>query len=212
MSKSKLLLALILVLATLASACSSERTGTLLFSDDFSQTTSGWDQIQNDTGSTEYADGSFHIKLNHSNDFLIANIGQTFDGDVSVEVDARKIDGSNDNYFGIVCHYLDEDNFYLLMITSGGYSAIAMMLDGEFGLISPGLAPLPMEGIKLDSANNHLRADCAGEQMTLYANGKQVSVAYDDSITGGRVGLVAATGPIASKLDILFDDFQVYQP
>jgi hypothetical protein len=48
--------------------------------------------------------------------------------------------------------------------------------------------------------------------MTLYANGKQVSLAYDSSFTGGGVGLVAATGKIADNLDILFDNFRVYQP
>jgi hypothetical protein len=212
MSKRKLLMAVILVLATLASACDSQRTGTLLFSDDFTQTTSGWDRLQNDVGSADYADGSYHIMVNNPQDFVIAVNSQVFDGDVSVEVDARKIDGTNDNYFGVVCHYQDPDNYYMLMITSGGSSAIGMMKDGEFGLISPGLVPLQMEGIKLDDATNHIRADCVGEQMTLFANGKQISLAYDSSFIGGRVGLVSATGQIASKLDIRFDNFQVYQP
>jgi len=205
-------LAVILALGLLASACGSQRTEPVLLSDDFSETGSGWEQIENETGSANYVDGSFHILLNHPNDYLLSNYGQPFDGDVSVEVDARKIEGTNDNYFGVVCRYQDADNFYMLLITSRGRSAIGMMRDGEFGLISPGLEPLEMEGIKLDSATNHIRADCVGDQLTLYANGKQVSLAYDSSFVGGLVGLVAANGQIASKLDIRFDDFRVYQP
>ncbi len=198
-------------LALIVSACSSRPTEPALFSDDFSQTTSGWDLIQNETGSADYADGSFHIRLNGPNEFLISNHSQSFEGDLSIEVDARKIDGTNDNYFGVICRYQDPDNYYLLMITSGGSSVIGMMKDGEFGLISPGLAPLQMEGIKLDTATNHIRADCIGEQLTLFANGKQVSLAYDSSFVGGSIGLVAATGRIADNLDIRFDDFRVYQ-
>jgi hypothetical protein len=202
----------VLSLALLAQACAARRAEPVLLSDDFSETTSGWTRIADAAGSADYLAGSYHIVVNGPSDFVLALNPQVFGGDVSIEVDARKTDGTNDNYFGVVCHYQDPDNYYMLLITSGGSSAIGMMKDGEFGLISPGLTPIRMEGIKPNGATNHIRADCVGEQMTLFANGKQVSLAYDSSFTGGQVGLVAATGRIASKLDIRFDTFRVYQP
>ena len=212
MIKSKLLLFTVLVLVLLSTACGSGRTEPVLFSDDFSDNTSGWDQIQNEVGTAGYEQGSYRIFINKTSDFLIAGLSQDLSGDVSIEVTARKVDGPDDNYFGVVCHYQDPDNYYLMLISSSGRSAIAMMLDGEFGLISPGLQPLIMEGIKLGSATNHIQADCVGEQMTLYANGKQVSVAYDHHLSGGKVGLVAAAGQVVGGVDIRFDDFRVYQP
>jgi hypothetical protein len=212
MVRSKFLPVATLVLALVSSACASGRAEPVLFSDNFSNSASGWDQIQNEVGTAGYEQGSFRIFINDTNDFLIAGLSQDLGNDVSVEVNAHKAGGPDDNYYGVVCHYQDPDNYYLLLVSSSGRSAIAMMLEGEFGLISPGLQPLVMEGIKLGAATNRIRADCVGDQMTLYANGRQVSLAYDHHLTGGKVGLVAASGQVVGGVDIRFDNFRVYQP
>ncbi len=127
-------------------------------------------------------------------------------------MDARKIGGSDDNYIGILCHYQNPDNYYVLMVTSDGYSGIAMRKDGQDTLISPGLKFLKMDGIKKGSATNHIRADCIGEALTLYANGKQVSLAYDKSLTGGDTGLAVRSGRLEGGVDIRFNNFSVASP
>ena len=183
-----------------------------LFFDNFSKTTSGWTQLQNDNGISNYAKGYYHILIKKASTLLIANPGQTFTGDVSVQVDARKIGGSDDNFFGVVCHYLDPDNYYLFMITSDGYSGIAMRKGGVDTLLSPGLKFLKMDGINKGNATNHIRADCIGDTLTLYANGKQVSLAFDKSLTGGDAGLAVRSGTLEGGTDIRFDNFAVVKP
>jgi hypothetical protein len=207
---------IVLTLAISLYACASKPaaadTRKVLFSDDFSQSSSGWTQQKDDSGTIEYGDNNYHILVNKPGTLLLANPGKSFQGDVSIEVDARKTGGSNDNYFGILCHYVDPDNYYLLMITSDGFSGIAMRKDGHDSLISPGLTFLKMDGIKKGNATNHMRADCIGEALTLYANGKQVSLAYNNSLTGGDSGLAVRSGKLVGGADILFDNFRVYSP
>jgi len=180
-----------------------------LYFDNFASVDSGWTRLQNELGIADYAEGYFHIAVNKASTLLIANPGQAFPGDVSIEVDARKIGGSDDNFFGVVCHYVDPDNYYLFMITSDGYSGIAMRKGGVDTLISPGKNFLKMVGIKKGKATNHIQADCIGEKLVLYANGKQVSLAYDSTLTGGDVGMAARSGKLEGGIDIRFDNFTV---
>lgn len=187
----------------------SQPPANALFFDDFASSTSGWTRLSNDLGVADYAKGYFHILINKASTMLISNPGKTFAGDVSITVDARKIGGSDDNFFGVVCRYTDADNYYLFMISSDGYSGIAKRVGGVDTLISPGLKFLKMDGIKTGKAVNHLQADCSGDQLTLYANGKQVSLAYDKTLKGGDVGLAVRSGSLEGGTDIRFNNFTV---
>jgi len=214
--KFLILVPMVVITAICLYACSStpvtQDTREILFRDDFSQSSSGWTQMKDDNGVIEYGNNDYHILVNQPGTLLIANPGKSFRGDVSIEVDVHKIGGSDDNYIGILCHYQDPDNYYLLMLTSDGYSGIARRKDGQDSLISPGLKFLKMDGIKKGNAINHIRADCIGEALMLYANGQQVSLAYDHSLTGGETGLAVRSGKLAGGVDSLFDNFTVYRP
>jgi len=216
LKKFLIVFSLVLFVVTSLYACTDKPAApdmkNALFFDDFSQSSSGWTQFKDDNGTSEYAKDYYHISVNKPGTLLLANPEKSLQGDVSIEVDARKIGGSNDNYFGILCHYQNSDNYYMLMVTSDGYSGIAMRKDGQDTLISPGLKFLKMDGIKKDNAINHIRADCIGEALTLFANGKQVSLAYNNSLTGGDTGLAVRSGRLEGGVDIRFDDFSVYRP
>ena len=218
MSFRKFLIVFPILLMVVASlyACAGQPAAqdskNVLFSDDFSQSSSGWTQLKNENGTIAYAKDYYYIFVNKPGTLLLATPGKSFQGDVSIEVDARKIGGSDDNYFGILCHYQNPDNYYLLMVTSDGYSGIAMHKDGQDTLISPGLKFLKMDGIKKGNANNHLRADCVGEALTLYGNGKQVSLAYNNLLTGGDAGLAVRSGRLEGGVDIRFNNFSVASP
>lgn len=216
MRKFIILIPLIFILAISLYACTSKPavpdTRTVLFRDDFSQNNSGWTQMKDERGVIEYGNQDYHILVNQPGTLLLANPGKSFQGNVSIEVDARKIGGSDDDYIGVLCHYQNPDNYYLLMVTSDGYSGIARRKDGQDSLISPGLKFLKMVGIEKGNATNHIRADCIGEALRLYANGQQVSLAYDNSLTGGEAGLAVRSGKLTGGVDMLFDDFIVYLP
>ena len=52
--------------------------------------------------------------------------------DVTIEVDATKKDGPDDNDFGVICRYQDVDHFYYGIISSDGYfGLIKVTSDGS---------------------------------------------------------------------------------
>jgi len=210
---------IVLIVAASLFACTSKSATpdskiaqSTLFTDDFSQSGSGWTRLSDDSGSIAYADGYYLISVKKTSTLLIANPGKSFPGDVSIEVDARKIDGSDDNYIGVLCHYQNPDNYYMFIVTSDGYSGIAMRKDGQDILISAGMKFLKMDGIKKGNATNHIRADCIGETLTLYSNGKQVNLAYNNSLTGGDTGLAVRSSKLEGGAAIRFDNFTVHRP
>jgi hypothetical protein len=69
----------------------------------------------------------------------------------------------------------------------------------------------PTDAIHQGSALNHIRADCIGDTLTLYANGVKLAEVKDTRFPKGDVGLIAGTYD-APGTDIRFDDFTVYQP
>jgi serine/threonine protein kinase len=181
-----------------------------LFTDDFSDTSSGWDQAETDTTSTDYYDGSYRILVNQTRYDAWANPGQSFAGDVIVEVDATKNSGTDDNDFGVICHYQDVGNFYYFHITSDGYAIIGKVTDGnQSGLSSENYETT--DAVHQGDAANHIRGECLGNTLTLIVNGQQVLTATDTDHTGGDVGLMAGTFDTAGA-DILFDNFVVTEP
>lgn len=181
----------------------------MLFSDSFSDPNSGWDRVQTDEGITDYDNGGYRIFVNKPRSDYWANPGRMF-GDVRVEVEATKAGGPDDNDFGVICRYQDTENFYYFVISSDGFFGILRILSGETQTLgADGLKK--SDAILLGRARNHLRADCIGDQLTLYVNGQQVHTARDPSFPTGDVGLLAGTYDMPGT-DIHFDNFVVHAP
>lgn len=185
-------------------------SGEVLFQDDFSDEASGWYTFLDQEGVTDYQDGGFRIFVDVANTYHWTNPEKTF-GDVQVEVDARKISGPEENDFGLICRYQDDANFYFFTISSDGYYGIAKFVDGEEILVGAEDLGFDDAAIKSGQATNHVRADCVGNTLTLYANGQQLIQAQDDEFTEGDVGLIASTYDVVGT-DMLFDNFVVTQP
>jgi len=69
----------------------------------------------------------------------------------------------------------------------------------------------PSGAIQQGFATNRLRADCIGDTLTLYVNGKLAASAIDSSYTGGDVGFIVGTFDIPNT-EIAFDNLTVYSP
>lgn len=182
----------------------------VLFSDDFSDPNSGWDQVNEDFKITNYENGGYRMWLTETQYDIWANPYQFFSGPVRVEVDVRKVAGPDDNDFGIICNYQDVDNYYVGLVSNDGYAVIMIRQDGSSTYISSDQM-VPVEGLNSGSANNHIRFDCINGDLTLYANGNQVAYVYDSTFSSGDVGLQVGTFD-EGGVDFLFDNFVVRQP
>jgi hypothetical protein len=182
----------------------------VLFQDDFSDPSSGWDRVNQPEGITDYNNGVYRIFVNTINTDVWANPGLDF-SDVRIEVEATKVGGNDNNDFGVICRYQDADNYYFFILSSDGYYGIGKVRDGQQKLIGVEAMP-PSEAIVQGNASNRVRADCLGPKLSLYANDEFLAQYEDTDFSSGDVGLIAGTSPEAPGTDIHFDNFQVLKP
>jgi hypothetical protein len=187
-------------------AASTLSKDSLLFQDDFNHPPSGWGIWDRDGGKVEYLDGGLHFQVEDDYFDFWSVAGKDF-SDVQVEVDVLKRGGPEDNDFGILCRYQDNKNFYMLVASSDGYYGIAKLKAGQYSMIGSEQLQYS-DAILPGRVTNHLRVDCVGETLRLYANGLMLMEAHDSDFRSGDVGLVA--GAYQEKgVDLLFDQFSV---
>ena len=204
-------LIILAVVALSVSACQPGQyhSGSLLFQDDFSNTSSGWLVDQDEAGLVSYYGGGIRIFVNQPAAARLTVPRLSFT-DVRAEVDTLKLGGAEDNNFGLICRYQDKANFYFFEISSDAYYTVGKYKDGVMSLI--GMSQMQSHNaINQGVAINHLRADCSGANLAFYVNGNKVAGVVDHDLKSGDVGLIAGAFKTAGT-DILFDNFTVLQP
>lgn len=181
--------------------------GSVLYQDDFSSPT-GWPAYEDADYTTAYADGGYRIYVTTDQYTVWSHPGQSFD-DVQIEVDTTRLGGPSNSEFGIVCRYQDGDNFYALKITNDGYYSINRREGGEWNTVVDWQTSAAIH--QGEDAANHLRAECVGDRLTLYANDQFLAEAHDAAFASGDIGLLAGTFDQVGT-DILFDNLVVRQP
>jgi hypothetical protein len=185
-------------------------SGAVLFQDDFTDPSSGWENFTYDKfGTLDYFDGYYRIQVLGEQQMLWAGPGMNFT-DVRLEADTIKVIGSTDDFFGLVCRATDRDNFYFFVISSDGYYGIGKMIDGLQSMIDT-RGMLPNEVISQGMTGNHLRADCIGEDLEFSVNGQILARVKDFDLTNGDVGLLAGNLDSSENV-VLFDNFSVINP
>lgn len=181
----------------------------VLFTDDFSNTNSGWDRQRNTDGITDYENDHYLIQVDRPNFDFFANPSKSYT-DVRVEVEAYRESGEEDNDYGIICRYQGINDFYAGLISSDGYYGIFKVKGGDYSILGmDAMAKSP--AIKPDPEKNLLRMDCKGPDLTLYVNGIQLDMRQDADFASGDVGLMAGTYTNPG-LKVIFDNFVVMQP
>lgn len=211
-----LILLIVLVLSSLA--CSLGATGTptevpsgpkILFQDDFSSKGNEWLQLRDADGITDYEQEGYQTKVDKTEWIFWSNPGISLTN-LKIDVDASKIDGPEENEFGVICRYVDENNFYFFTVTSDGFFSINKVINGEYefiGMDEFGTTDAVLPG----NALNHLTAECNGNTLKFWVNGTLLLETQDDSFTVGDVGLIAGTADTIGT-NILFDNFVVTEP
>ena len=179
---------------------------TLLYEEDFTDPSSGWDEFSGDDQTVGYEGGRYMVVINATNWMSWGNAYQWFDDGIVVEVDATKIGGPDDNGFGLVFGYQDGDNFYRYEIASDGYYRLGKYVNNEWVELIPWTET---DQLNLGNATNTIAAEMSGGTISLYANDSLLGSTRDSSFSSGDVGLVAGSFDIAD-VAIAFDRFRVY--
>ena len=181
-------------------------TGTVLFNDDFSDTSSGWDRVDDSADYfTDYHDGKYRIVVNQANWDYWANPNDLVVNDnVIVDVDVQYVAGGQDATMGVICGYdmSTHRDFHVLSLSPDGTAMIYKYKEGEPINIYTGAASNVQPG------TNHLTAKCIGQDLTLLVNGVEAATVSDPDLKIGNVGLIGGAYDTVGT-EVFFDNFTV---
>ncbi|MFZ5915966.1 MAG: zinc ribbon domain-containing protein [Chloroflexota bacterium] len=165
-----------------------------------------WSVWQDEHGEKGVEDGVYFVLVDDTEWASWGTSEQLFFDDFDLEVDAQAVAGSDNNGYGVVFRYQDNDHFYYFEVSSDGYYSIGKQLDGEWvilvdwresDLIHPG------------KQNNRLQVTCQGSQMTFAVNGYLLEQLTDSEFVSGNVGfMVEAAGEPGVRVH--FDNLKVW--
>jgi len=183
--------------------------GEAMFHDDFSSPWSGWESTPAPGSVTTFEDGVMRVALLSDASSVISVPGLDF-GDVRIEADTLKLGGTDVNRIGLVCRYADPQNYYFFIVSTDGFYGLGKVTDGAASLL--GMTEMQRsEVVQPQGGVNHLRADCIGESLTLYNNGRELAQVTDPDHPSGDAGFFAGTAN-EPALDVVFDNFVVIKP
>jgi hypothetical protein len=132
---------------------------------------------------------------------------------VSIEVDVTLAAGAENSALGLICRAeADASNlkrgYKFLINPQGAYGAIRQngTNASDYTLLGSGDKTAALHS---GNATNHLRADCVGNNFTMYVNGQKLLSAQDSGYRDGQVGLSVNTQPNGNSADVRFDNFVV---
>lgn len=194
--------------APLGTQTASANAPMLLYEDDFTDPTSGW-EVSSQGGLKDYYQGTYHIKINDPNIFSWSVIQQTY-GDVSIQVEVAFTGAAEMAEMGLICRMQNNQDFYFFMLRSDGAFAVFKMYQGNEIFIG-------MEGYQFSDAihtglnTNEIGAECKGQELSLSANGTHLITVEDSSYQVGDVGVIAGAFD-QTDVNVYFDNFSVMQP
>ena len=186
-------------------------TSGIIFQDDFSNSASGWEIGDYDTGDVGYDDGIYFVTSVEEGKVMWGVANRSF-GDVVIEVDATQIAAGpeSNNGYGVVCRDQgdgDGDGYYL-RISGDGFYSIAIAQDGEFESLVEWTSS---DDIHQGNASNHIQATCDGSSLSLSVNGQHLDTVEDDTFIEGDIALTATTYE-GKVTQVHFDDLVVRAP
>ncbi|MCA9958980.1 MAG: hypothetical protein R3E31_24270 [Chloroflexota bacterium] len=184
-----------------------------LFQDDFGgEQECGWALYNQGGAVTEIADGVLRISTSQPGQIWWTNPGRNFDN-VIVTVQARQSSGPDDNAYGIICRYQNEQNFYLFLISGDGYYAVGKYQSGNDQIVylTENAQYQFSDVINQGVATNQVRASCIGNELSLAVNGLPLFTTTDPTFVTGDIGVGVSTLEPGTAV-VEFDNIVVIAP
>ena len=180
-----------------------------IYYDDFSNPGSGWYVQSSDDHSVLYDWGGLRFRINRAQYDMWSYPDKTY-SDAIIWVEAAKLEGTDDNAFGLLCRIQENGDFYAFLISSDGYAGIARRQSGVYRMLSADSMTYS-EAVSSETGLYRLRAVCDGSELGFFVNDVLVATATGEGLVSGKVGVLAGTYAQAG-VDIFFDNFIVTVP
>ena len=178
--------------------------GELLWGETFSQQ-GLWSSSDDPDYGADLIDGVYRMYLNTANWMVWEESSKIADANIIMDLDTVLVSGSVENNQGMMCRYVDDNNFYNLNIGNDGWVEIMKVYQGEqtslFGELIDGM---------VDPVRNHLQGFCIGDRLLLYVNGKLGADVRDSDLAFGDAGLIIGSYD-DPQVTVDFDNFYVYE-
>ncbi len=167
-----------------------------------------WSLGSNAQSARSIARGQLLMQLDATNTF-IWSLNERPLGDFYVEVDTAHQAGAIDNFFGLIFRMQDTENFYLAVVSSDGQFTLGKYVDDSFTTLARWT---PTDALNAgEGGRNRLGLLALGDEITLLANGQELTSIQDASFTQGAWGLTL--GSIDSDATaVAFDNASVWLP
>jgi serine/threonine protein kinase len=182
----------------------------LIFQDDFSSPTSGWEVDEYEEGDVGYKDGVYFVTSIINTKVMWGVANRTFDN-LIIEVDATQISAGpeSNNSYGVICREQQgSGDGYYLRISGDGYYSIFKSIGPDFESL---VDWTESSTIRQGNATNHIRVMCNGSTLELFVNGELLATADDSTFAKGDIALTATTYE-DDRTEVHFDNLAVYAP
>jgi len=181
-------------------------SGSVIFSDDFSNNANDWAVGSSENGGIDVMNGQLTIDVNVDGYYFWTFLSDTYDRKDLV-THSQVLNPVGDGDYGFVCGVLDEDNFTALEISEDGYYIIWKYENGEYiSLVDWSYSEMIAGGGPFKMA-----AYCGPDRLALAVNDVLLADTYDPNYVAGSVGLIAGTYE-NPNLSVGFDDFYILEP
>jgi hypothetical protein len=184
--------------------------GDPLFADAFENNDNNWEEWSDSDGSLAVEDGELQIRVAVSDWFFWA-LPNVELSDIDLVVEGRVIEGDEANIsYGVMCHYVDTENFYIFTVTADGFYSVGAYINDDYVDI---VEWTEHSAIITGQATNTVRTVCSGATLELYVNDELLVSTEDDRLEGGTFALHTGTFDTSSDpIGVGFDNLAVYEP
>jgi hypothetical protein len=182
----------------------------ILFTDDFSDSRSGWILNENEYGQVSYTDGVLTISSYVPRSLFESTLDQVFDSGVSINVTAVPLSGpaNNEYQFGVGCRIaLDDDGFisgYYFILLASGHAVIARVDHDTYTVLAQ--SEQVFAAAEIGTPVN-MTAICAGSMLMVLVDDQVAAMADDSAYGEGRINLIVQSNQ--GSASVQFDDLSV---
>ena len=179
----------------------------LKYEDDFSDSSSGWDDAFGQSYTKQYGNNQYHIEITTSN-LVVWGLANRNAADFEMEVEATSQTADTGITYGIIFRYVDDNNYYRFDISPDGFFLLTKFENGEWHTLVDWTAS---DAINTGQTTNVLKVSAFGNEIAVFANGQELARITDDSFSSGNFGFFTSTFD-SDHSWVSFDNLKLWAP
>lgn len=191
----------------IADALNTIRNTAVTLSDDFRRDQGRWTVADDESQRLAYDERAFRIEVLEPQILASSQSTDVAVADLLLEVDMTYTAGPTEAEMGLLFRYVDEDNFYIYVISPLGTYSLWKKADGVWEQLLPWTASAAIvTGIDV---TNRIGVMAVGEEITLVVNDVGLAQVTDESFAEGQVGMTVGAFSEAGAV-VLFDNLDLW--